>query len=139
MRALLAAAALIAACSKKVSPAAVASRSAVLQAETLKYAVPVGDTVRLERQVITLRYDTLKGVVHIQEIRKVPVVAETVRTFVPVVSPIQAYYPQMEARRPERRTPWKWIAAAIAGWVVAAAVAVIRLLRYHERAQKKYS
>jgi hypothetical protein len=67
--------------------------------------------------------------VHIQEIRKVPVVAETVRTFVPVVSPIQAYYPQMEARRPERRTPWKWIAAAIAGWVVAAAVVVIRLLR----------
>jgi len=108
---------------------AVASQTAAMRAETLRYAVPVGDTVRFERQVVTLRYDTLRGVVHIQEVRKVPVVAETVRTFVPVVSPIQAYYPQLEVRQPERRIPWKWIVAALAGWIVVAAIVVLRLLR----------
>jgi len=55
--------------------------------ETLSVYVPLAETVRVQGQAYVVKYDTLRNVVQLTHVQRVPVVAETVRSYVPVIVP----------------------------------------------------
>jgi hypothetical protein len=82
--------------------------------ETLSVYVPLAETVRVQGQAYVVKYDTLRNVVQLTHVQRVPFVAETVRSYIPIVTPV----PQpVETPPPAARTWWP-------GWLVLGLIAI---------------
>ena len=106
-------------CSRKIhkpSLARVEEVRTVERYETLSVFVPVAETVRVQGQAYVVKYDTLRNVVQLTHVQKVPFVAETVRSYIPIVTPV----PQPAEPPPPARTWWPcWL---VLGLIVIAVI-----------------
>jgi hypothetical protein len=92
--------------------------------ETLSVYVPLQETVHVQNQSFVVRYDTLRQLVQLTQVQRIPVRAETVKTYVsvPVVAPAPA--PAVE---PAARWAW-WVVGGIVLFLIAYAALIRRVL-----------
>jgi hypothetical protein len=94
--------------------------------ETLSVYVPLAETVHVQNQSFVVRYDTLRQLVQLTQVQRIPVRAETVKTYVsvPVVAHAPTPTPAVDA---PSRWAW-WVVGGIVLFLIAYAALIRRVL-----------
>jgi hypothetical protein len=90
--------------------------------DTLRYYAKLTDTVRLERTVLALRYDTLRNLVQIAQVVKTPIRSDTVRLTQYVITQTS----QPATTPPPRGLAW-WVWALVGAGAVIAILLLLKL------------